>query len=198
MNFIAIDIETTGLYPVPNSKIYCVAVNTGKTIQVRTDIANLKAILEDKSICKVIHNAAFDCFWLKRLHNISVTNIWDTKLMEQVIIGDNLPRDAKVDEQTKQHLSSSLKYTLSRYGLADIGSTKWIGANFATRNRNAPLTKEEIEYAKDDVRYLLQLQALQERRLIGLDLMRVAALENKCVEVIYGYRDFGVGIDVQK
>jgi DNA polymerase I-like protein with 3'-5' exonuclease and polymerase domains len=196
MNFIAIDIETTGLYPVPNSKIYCVAVNTGKTIQVHTDIANLKPMLEDKSICKVIHNAAFDSFWLRMLYNIEVQNIWDTRIMEQVIIGENLPRSSK-DQTLREELSSSLLYTLKRYGLAEL-ENKSLGAAFATRDKNKPLTKEEIEYAKNDVKYLLHLQAMQERRLIGLDLMRVATLENKVVEVLVNMRVRGIGFDTKK
>src|SRR5688500_2535463 len=115
---IAVDIETTGLYPIlGKSKIFCCAVNTGKTIEVYTNMEQLRPILEDKSVLKIVHNAAFDCFWLKRMHNITVRNIWDTKLMEQVILGENLPRTSKATEELKLELSSSLSYTLVRYGL---------------------------------------------------------------------------------
>lgn len=197
---ISIDIETTGLYPVPNSKIFCIAINDGSNIKVlgADKIKDTRGILEDESVIKIIHNAAFDSFWLKRIYGISVRNIWDTKLMEQLIIGDNLPKSNNIPEEVKAELSTSLKYTLKRYGLADIGDTKWMGANFALRDRNKPLTKDEIDYAKNDVRYLPQLQALQERRLIKLDLMRVANLENKCVEVTVSMRDKGLRIDLNK
>jgi len=190
---IAADIETTGLYPVPNSKIYCVAVNTSKSIAVHTDIKSLKPILEDKRIRKVIHNAAFDSFWLRMLYNIEVQNIWDTRIMEQIIIGENLPRSSK-DEALKKELSSSLLYTLSRYGLAEL-ENKSLGEAFATRDRNKPLTKEELDYAKNDVRYLLKLQKLQEQKLIESDLMRVAEMENKVVERIVNMRYVGIGFD---
>jgi DNA polymerase I-like protein with 3'-5' exonuclease and polymerase domains len=196
--FIAIDIETTGLYPVPSSKIYCIAVNTDNSIQVYEDSRKIKAILEDKSITKVIHNAAFDCFWLKMIWGITVTNIWDTMLMEQVIIGDNISQDdGKVSEELKEKLSASLIYTLKRYGLAEL-KDKHIGAAFATRNRLSPLTQAEIEYSKNDVRYLLHLQAMQERRLAKLDLIRVANLENKVVERVIDMRVQGIGIDKGK
>lgn len=196
MKFVAIDIETTGLYPTPGSKIFCCAINDGKTIRVEQNIPKLKQLLEDERICKVIHNAAFDGFWLKMLHDIDVKNIWDTKLAEQVIIGDNLPDDIKVSEEVKEQLSSSLYYTLKRYGLAELN--KELGSKFSTRSHFAPLTKAEIDYVKNDVRYLLHLQALQERRLIKLDLMRVANLENKCVEVVIKMRAYGIGIDVKE
>ena len=193
---IAIDIETTGLYPVPGSKIFCCAVNDLKTIQVHTNIDKLKPILEDKSIMKIIHNANFDAFWLLRLHGIRVTNIWDTRLMEQVIIGDNLSRNTK-DENLKRELSSSLLYTLARYGLAEL-KNKEMGAAFATRDKNKPLTTAEIEYAKNDVRYLPQLQALQEQRLLKLGLTRIANLENSLVEITVKMRHYGLAIDENK
>jgi DNA polymerase-1 len=194
---IAIDIETSGLYPVPGSKIYCCAVNDGKRIEVHTNIERLRKVLEDKKITKIIHNAAFDCFWLKRLYGITVRNVWDTRLMEQVILGDNLPRDAKVSDDLKKEISSSLLYTLARYGLAKL-QNKEMGAAFATRDKNAPLTAAEIEYAKNDVRYLPQLQALQEHRLTKLGLTRVANLENALVEITVKMRDIGLGIDEKK
>lgn len=196
MKYIAIDIETTGLYPLPHSKIFCVAVNDGKKIWLAegSTIKSLKGILEDEKVCKVIHNAKFDAFWLKRVYGITVKNIWCTRLMEQVIIGDNLPRSEK-SEELKEQLSSSLKYTLKRYGLAELDKT--MGANFATRDVNAPLTESEKRYAMDDVRYLLYLQAMQETRLAKLNLMRVANLENKLIEVLVDIQDRGIGFDKQ-
>lgn len=195
--FISADIETTGLYPIPGSKIFCIAIKTGSTIQVYENIKRAKKVLEDKSITKIFHNASFDCFWLKQLHNITVTNIWDTMLMEQVIIGDNLAHDeGKIPEHIKEQLSSSLYYTLKRYGLAELD--KSVQANFYMRSPAAPLTREEINYVKEDVNYLIQLQAMQERRLAKLDLMRIANLENKLVEVVINMRHNGIGINKQK
>lgn len=194
MKFIAIDIETTGLYPVPGSKIFCISINYGNEIKVyKNDFNKIKPLLEDKSICKVIHNAHFDSFWLRMLYNIRVVNIWDTRLMEQVLLGENLPRSNN-NEELKRQSSSSLLYTLDRYGLAKL-ENKHIGASFANKNVNAKLTAQELEYAKNDVRYLLHLQAMQERRLVKLDLMRVANLENKLVEVVVDMRARGIGFD---
>lgn len=190
--FIAADIETSGIYPVSGkSKIFCIAINTNGTPQVHTDILKLKPLLEDKSITKVIHNAGFDAFWLLRMYNIRVANIWDTMLMEKIILGETLPF-SNHNEQAKRELSTSLQYTLARYGLAEL-TDKHIGASFATRSMSAPLTQKEIEYAKNDVRYLLHLQAMQERRLTKLELTRVANLENSLVEVVVDMRARGIG-----
>lgn len=191
--FIAIDIETTGLNPKePGSKIFCVAVNDGQKIQVYTDVEKVRKVLENKKITKVIHNAGFDCYWLKYLHNINVINIWDTMLVEQVIIGDNLA-DGEKNPQLQAKMSAGLGHVLKRYGLADLD--KGLQKNFALRPRDLPLTRDEIEYAKNDVRYLLQLQALQEFRATSLDLMRVVNLENSVVEVVVNMRSLGIGFD---
>lgn len=198
LKMIAIDLETSGLTPIPGkSKIFCCAINDNKTIKVHTNIESLRKTLEDKSIIKIIHNAAFDSFWLLRMHGINVRNIWDTRLMEQVILGETLTRDAKVPDELKKELSSSLLYTLSRYGLADL-KNKEMGAAFAIRSLDAPLTPKEVEYAKNDVRYLPQLQAMQERRLTTLGLMKVANLENALVEVVVKMRNYGLTIDERK
>lgn len=194
--FVGVDIETTGLYPIPGSKIFCVAVNDGKSITVYEDPRKVKALMENPKITKIIHNAEFDCFWLEMLHGIRTVNIWDSKVIEQVILGDNMPiMDAdKVPEPVKMELSSSLKYTLKRYGLANIKETL-TGAHFAARSKSLPLTTQERDYVKEDVEYLLQLQAVQEYRLRKLDLMRVATLENLCVEITVSMRCWGLGVD---
>lgn len=194
--FVAIDIETSGLYPKKDSKIFCCAFNTGRTIVVYEDISKLKAVLEDSSITKIIHNAAFDCFWLRRLYNIRVTNIWDTQLAELVLLGESLQEKETANNKSLMLQSSAkLGWTLQRYGLTTL--EKEMGAKFATRSLTAKLTKEEIEYVKKDVEFLPQLQAMQEYRLAKLGLMQVANLENKVVEVVVDMKDRGIGFSEQ-
>lgn len=190
--FVAIDIETSALYPKKGDKIFCCAVNTGKSIKVYEEFSKLKSLLEDKNITKIIHNAAFDCFWFRRLYNIRVTNIWDTQLAELVLLGES--SQEKENENNKELMlqsSAKLGWTLQRYGLATL--KKDMGASFTTRSLTAPLTKAELDYAKKDVEFLPQLQAMQEYRLAKLGLMQVANLENKVVEVVVDMRERGIG-----
>jgi len=192
---VAIDIETTGLYPIPGkSKIFCISINHGAdNIEVLTDIRKVKTLLQDSNYTKVIHNAIFDSYWIRRLYDIEVKNIWDTRLMEQVIIGETLPRSNK-DEELRKQLSSSLLYTLARYKLVKL-KDKQLGAEFATRDIDLPLTQRELEYAKNDVKYLLKLQLQQNLKLHHLDLVRVAELENQTVEVLVDIQNRGIGFD---
>jgi DNA polymerase I-like protein with 3'-5' exonuclease and polymerase domains len=194
--FVGLDIETSGLHPVKGKdKIFCVAITDGKTAHVHESIERVRALCENENVCKVIHNAAFDGYWLKALYNIELRNVWDTKLMEQVLIGDNLwKEESKCTEEELLELSSSLYWTLKRYKLP--AHDKSMSVDFSKRPINAPLTKQEIEYVKKDVQWLLHIQALQEVRLAKLDLTRVAALENRVVEVVIRMKHEGIGIDV--
>lgn len=191
MKRIAIDIETSGLRPW-GGKIFCCAVNDGSRVWVEPDIKKLKTVLEDNEVMKVIHNAGFDATWSNLVAGINVRNIWDTRLCEQVILGQNLPRSEK-DEDVRKELSSSLEYTLVRYGFPHL--QKGMGALFAQRPWDKPLTKEEIDYAKGDVTYLLKLQVAQEAVLTREGLLKVAMLENRTVEVVARMRSRGIGFD---
>ena len=193
-NFIAVDIETTGLHPIPGkSKIFCITRNDGKRMTLHENIKDIKHELENPSIIKIIHNAKFDCLWLKRMHGITVTNIWDTRVMEQVILGENLPRREKNVEKLKE-LSSSLLWTLQRYGLPVL-ENKEMAKSFSERPIDKPLTQAERDYAINDVRHLPQLMVAQISRIQKLGLQKVAALENKLVEVLVDMEDRGIGFD---
>lgn len=194
MLYVGIDIENSGLFPEKGKdKIFCITVNDGKSCKLYTDPMQVKKLLEDPNVCKIIHNALHDCFWLYIICGIWVVNIWDSFLMEQLIIGDNPPPKCK-DINILAELSANLYWTLKRYGLAEL-KDKEMGKLFATRPHHLPLTPKEKEYAIDDVRYLPQLQMLQYRRLASLDLLRVAAQENLVVLDTISMRKYGIRVD---
>lgn len=196
MKFIGVDIENSGLFPVKGKDIiFCITVNDGRGCKLYTNPNDVRKLLEDPNVCKIIHNALHDCFWLWVLYGIRVVNIWDSFLMEQLIIGDNPPPKC-TDVNILKVLSASLYWTLLRYGLAEL-KDKDMGKAFATRSHIAPLVPKEKEYAIDDVRYLPQLQAMQQRRLIGLDLMRVATQENLVVQDTINMRILGIRVEPQ-
>lgn len=205
MNIVGIDIETSLKYPqdLPHrkAKIFCVAVRTkkGRELYEGERIKQLKPMLEDGTIMKVIHNFGFDGFWLLMIMGIRVRNVWDSKIMEHVLLGENLPQRKNLPEDIMQELSSSLKYTLIRYGLVDYNiKEEMSGEHFLTRPINLPLNNSEKKYALTDVEYLPALQAMQQSRLLKLDLMRVATLENKLVEVTVAMRANGLLLDVER
>ena len=174
---ISIDIETTGLN-IYSGDIRLVAFCLPKFKPgVKTEIPNaLRKILEDESIVKIIHNAAFDIPFIRLQTGIHIRNIFDTMLAEKLLAAGRF------------NYSASLKETLSRHGIVKLNKDV---------EHNVAITKEYREYAKNDVRYLLTLAIKQYNDLKKLNMLEVLELENKCVEVTSEMRYHGIGFDKQ-
>lgn len=140
-----------------------------------------KARLEDRNVTKIIHNSSFDCAWIKHKLDINIAGIWDTFLMELVIIG-------KGEFGAKM---SSLESTLIRYKLAKLDKTT--RASFI--GHTGPFTAKQLKYAGEDVRYLEALMIKQQRILKRMDLLNTARLENLVAEVVYQMKCTGICID---
>lgn len=198
MKYIAIDLETIGLMPYDGT-IWMLSVTKDKKTIVLHDcngntkyFKDYKAILEDKSVCKIIHNAEFDAPYIELNTGIRVRNIWDTSLVETVIQGLQIPRGSDNEQLKKEH-SSSLKYTLPRYGFAS--PDKNITKQFIDRPKGVPFTKEELHYAGGDTKFLPALQQAQEFLLKRDGGLETALLENKVVEVVAQMKVKGLGVD---
>lgn len=200
MKYVAIDIETNGLTHI-NGIIWGIGVNDGKKVQVLHDCKGgagffnkIKTVLENPEICKVIHNAAFDCYMIEMLTGIKIRNVWDTMLCEVVIQGLQIPKDSKDKVLAAKH-SSALEFTLPRYGFKS--PDKSITKQFINRPRGIKFKDSEIEYIEGDVKYLLALQRAQEFLLTRDGQLEVALLENKCVEKIIQMKVAGIGWDAK-
>jgi DNA polymerase I-like protein with 3'-5' exonuclease and polymerase domains len=201
MKYVALDIETSGL-DFRKDYLWMVAIHYGKSkndIEVLHDcngkhqfLKKIKTLLEDKAVCKIIHNASFDGTFIKTKSGIQIRNIWDSRLAEVVIQGIQIPRSSK-DESLKEKHSSSLKYTLPRYGLKIHDKT--VVENFIGRKPGVPFTKKEIDYVKGDVANLHSLRLKQLVKLEKLNLLEVAELENKVVERVIDMQWRGIGFD---
>lgn len=191
MRTIAIDTETSGLDPMRDNlrSIQTYEKNKGKCLQNKSDWLKLKPVLENYKVLKIIHNAVFDMPFIQNHTGIRVTNVWDTKLAESVILGVGVQRDPAIKDQ----YSTSLKAVLKRR--YDIELDKSIQTTFV--GGSGKFTKEQTEYAIDDVRYLEQLMNDQIADLNRLNLMGVANLEMKVVEVTSHMKLVGIGFDVK-
>lgn len=217
MRYVAIDLETVGLRPYRGT-IWMLAYNDGKKVTVyhncngmsRRDIPReVVKVLEDDAVCKIVHSSEFDLPYLQLSEagngtvakeafvamGITVRNIWDTRLCEQVILGRAVPRGNR-DQALNEAYSASLQYTLKRYGLAKLD--KGIRANFVDRPRGLKFTKTEIDYAASDVKDLLELQKAQEFILTRDGLIELALLENRCAERIAQMRVNGIGFSKER
>lgn len=167
-NFVAIDCETSGLSAVDN-RLLTVQLYSSNNIVCIIQIApnyaanNLIKLLRNKDIIKVFHHAIFDVKFLQNTFQVfDISNIRCTKISYKLINGTTV--------------SSSLKKLLKEYMNVEIDKT------MQTSNwSNQVLSNEQLEYAVNDVKYLINLWLLLEEELKSNNLYEIAI---KCFEFI--------------
>lgn len=202
MKHVAVDIETIGLKPYGGTIWMVGWCDSDCKVKIVSDPNGLKTcppalrtLLQDKSICKVIHNAQFDIPYMELVWGVRCVNVWDTMVAEKVIQGVTAP-DHKVSEEFKIAHSASLKYTLARYGFPV--PNKDITKQFINRPLGTKFTKEENDYLVGDVQYLLPLRKAQEFILARDKQLEAALLDNKVIERVCRMRVLGLGVDKKK
>lgn len=179
-----------------------VQINDGKKIEVYHDCNGLKKLpkhvvnlLADESICKIVHRSEFDVPYLQLNLGLTIRNLWDSMLMEQLILGVSMVGQHNTPEKLKVKYSSSLKYVLPRYGFP--APDKSVRESFIGRHKGIPFTKQEIAYARQDVEHLIDLQRMQEFILTRDNMMELALLENKTAEKVAAMRTKGIGFSTK-
>ncbi len=153
---ITIDTETLGLNikrdrlcliqlrNESNKKVYLIKFD--KDISPANS-KNIKSLLEDKSLTKIFHYARFDMAVLKENLNINVRNIFCTK------IASKLTRTYSSKHGLKDLVKEILNIELDK----TEQTSDWSQKN---------LTKQQIQYAMNDVIYLSDLKKNLEAKLI--------------------------------
>ncbi|WP_419886231.1 ribonuclease D [Paenibacillus sp. B-A-8] len=182
--YIGIDTETTGLSSLTNNlslvqiaaegKYYIVQIDN----QIRPD--NLVKVFETSGLKKVFHHAPFDLsFIMQHLKIETINNVICTKIAYKLING--LGVKSSLEDLTRECLNISLDK-----------SQRMSDWSKSTLNSN------QIQYALNDVRYLVVLWKILEQQLIKLNMIVTAKkcfeflptqayLKNKGVEDIFKY-----------
>ena len=108
---------------------------------------NIKSLLEDKSLTKIFHYARFDMAVLKENLNINVRNVFCTK------IASKLTRTYSSKHGLKDLVKEILNVELDKTEQTSDWSQK-------------KLTKQQIQYAMNDVIYLSDLKKNLETKLL--------------------------------
>ena len=108
---------------------------------------NIKSLLEDKSLTKIFHYARFDMAVLKENLNINVRNVFCTK------IASKLTRTYSSKHGLKDLVKEILNVELDKTEQTSDWSQK-------------KLTKQQIQYAMNDVIYLSDLKKNLEAKLL--------------------------------
>ena len=153
---ITIDTETLGLNikrdrlcliqlrNESNKKVYLIKFD--KDISPANS-KNIKSLLEDKSLTKIFHYARFDMAVLKENLNINVRNVFCTK------IASKLTRTYSSKHGLKDLVKEILNVDLDKTEQTSDWSQK-------------KLTKQQIQYAMNDVIYLSDLKKNLEAKLL--------------------------------
>ena len=153
---ITIDTETLGLNikrdrlcliqlrNESNKKVYLIKFD--KDISP-VNSKNIKSLLEDKSLTKIFHYARFDMAVLKENLNINVRNVFCTK------IASKLTRTYSSKHGLKDLVKEILNIELDKTEQTSDWSQK-------------KLTKQQIQYAMNDVIYLSDLKKNLEAKLL--------------------------------
>jgi len=157
---VAIDTETMGLNPM-RDKLCLVQLSSGNNICHLVKINNLKykptnliKILKNNKILKIFHFARFDVAILKHTYNISVKNVYCTK------IASKLTRTYTDKHGYKDLCKELLNKTISK----NEQSSDWGGE----------LNKEQQEYAATDVLYLHKIKNKLDKILVREDRTKLA------------------------
>jgi ribonuclease D len=153
---ITIDTETLGLNVKrdrlcliqlrneSNKKVYLIQFDQNIS---SANSRNIKSLMEDKSLTKIFHYARFDMAVLKENLNINVKNIFCTK------IASKLTRTYSSRHGLKDLVKEILNIELDKTEQTSDWSQK-------------KLTKQQIQYAMNDVIYLSDLKKNLESKLL--------------------------------
>lgn len=141
---VGCDTETSGL-SARYGRLFSVQFSDGEfnvlvPVSEGVPLGKLAAILEDRAIVKIFHNAKFDLDFLGE-NGYRVENVYDTMIAERV-----LTRGA--------NQSASLAETLYRYFAVDLDKSQRTKFH---KKWNGIWTDELVNYALSDVFYLLPL-----------------------------------------
>jgi len=141
--------------------VICIKINKGQHSSPR-----LKQLMENPSIEKVFHFARFDVAALKSNLNIDVTSIFCTKI------------------------ASKLGRSYSpRHGLKEV-ILELVGVELDKQSQSSDwgnvdnLSEKQLEYAANDVRYLIQAKIKLQEMLIREERWEIAKRSFDCIPVI--------------
>ncbi len=176
-SYLAVDTEAMGLIHGRDRLCLIQICNEFKRtscikIELNTSSApNLKALLEDEKITKIFHYARFDVAALKCNLEINTKNIFCTK------IASKLARTYTNKHGLKDLINELLGIELDK----SSQSSDW--------GSNEDLTKNQLDYAANDVRYLIE--AMHKLKVI-LERENRYELAQKCFEAVSVHADLDI------
>tara|TARA_A100001011_G_scaffold203448_1_gene211790 strand:+ start:668 stop:1294 length:627 start_codon:yes stop_codon:yes gene_type:complete len=183
---MSIDTETMGLV-VKRDRLCLIQIKNNSDgkyylLQITDKVdpkkyQNLKTLLENKKILKIFHFARFDLGVIKHYLNINVNNVFCTKIASKL-----------VRTYTNKH---GLKDLIIEFLKIDIDK-KEQSSNWS----NKRLTKDQIEYALNDVKYLDEIYQIfnseLKKKLLTKEYIEILSFLNTRVKLDLMGWDFDI------
>ena len=183
---MSIDTETMGLV-VKRDRLCLIQIKNNSDgkyylLQITDKVdpkkyQNLKTLLENKKILKIFHFARFDLAVIKHYLNININNVFCTKIASKL-----------VRTYTNKH---GLKDLIIEFLKIDIDK-KEQSSNWS----NKRLTKDQIEYALNDVKYLDEIYQIfnteLKRKLLTKEYLEILSFLNTKVKLDLMGWDFDI------
>lgn len=189
---VGIDTETSGLNP-NNEKILVIAITTkGNTFVIdvnKYDKFTLTTFLKrlQNVTTLIAHNAKFDASFLYTNFSIEYTNWFCTQLASEIL------------ENKPERVRHNLPATIMRYlgiQLIDDSKKRVMQRSFVGLKLGDKLSVEQLIYAGEDTKYLIDLYKKQAVLLRDLKLDKAAKLDNRLLTVLMKMEVGGCLIDV--
>ena len=193
-NLMAIDLETSGLVARDSVPLVISLSNESRETYVlqigKYTKKDIKSLLESLTSCKklIAHNAKFDGNFLYHHYHVLYYNFFDTFLMSQVL---------KNGKDFKHALPNVIKFYTGKDFVIE-GSKKGLQMSFVGLKQTSKLTKEQLEYAGEDTKHLIDLYFAMNKELKSMKLDKVERLESALLPVLIKMECEGCLIDVEK
>jgi len=185
---IGIDVETTALDPA-DGQLRLVQISDGAQTDVHDAFldptSEIRAAVEEHEEL-VAHNAVFEREWLRAALDLDRPDLHDTMIMSQVYYTGTR---AALSGSFSHSLSAVVKRELKRELAKDEQTSDW-GA--------LALTREQIEYAAEDARVLVELSETLMRKIRRAKLEKVYELECRVSHAVAAMERRGVAVHVDK
>lgn len=188
---IGLDIETNGVRPWIDD-ILVITLSLGdKTYVLETKNYSKERLTEiferikSSNVLVVGQNIKFDLSFIYCKYGVLLTRIWDTMLASQITTN-----------------GKPFRYSLPDIIERDLGTRviesdikKFYQTSFIGLKVESVFSKEQLEYAAQDVEYLIKLYKVQKERVVELGLENIMKLELKLLPVLLKMEVKGCRID---
>ena len=197
LRVLPVDTETTGLCPrrheivllqlCINDTPYVIKIRDLKRQGARWDkeLRETKSLLESRTSVKILHNAAFDINMIRKEGIELGGSIFDTYLAAKIF------NNGQARSVARNDLGSVVRREVGVELPKELQKANWGGE----------ITTEMLEYAKNDVKYMVQVAKslrakLKSAEFKGVSLMNVFQLEMSCVKLISSMQYNGFYFDI--